>query len=571
MIRFRNPGTNYNHVIHIIRSIYEIYKYDPVSLNDLKDQSAKLGVITSHGYAGSKALLANKDKEKSKDGIYNNMKMYSEIFRLLGVLTPAYPNKSNPFLFTFIGQHLAMASDPLPLMEECFWGMCNPNQLTTKISYTEEVRFLKCTLRMMLDLGGTIYKHELCLGSMSVNDTNEKEYQDMICKIKEIRGSKERLTNAVSQLGDTLGMTVEAIDNCTRTPIGLMKYCGYVEDVFTSRLYNHKMKCLRITPKGIAAYKKYSRMKDIRLNDFEMVNEEKQNSLIRLGIYSMLKRAGFNMDSVESEMEYDKDILSNILQGRELLFSPCAVLRENRIAEVDDFRRDKNIHINIKRVANDPAGLYSTNDKKKKLLKANILANRDDIVLNDDVDIEFLNEVEKYKKKGCSKKEIVDIIFQNHYLDKKDVFYPLISTLFKIIGFDCITSRDGDNGSRYDAVIRDASRSIPIEIKSPTEEDVVNLKAIRQALENKIIMLSRDQERYPTNISISSLAVGYNLPNDRSDIQNMIEAIRDTYGIKIGVIGFKSLIILAILSLMDKKTIDKNQIFGMEGIVDANI
>ena len=42
-----------------------------------------------------------------------------------------------------------------------------------------------------------------------------------------------------------------------------------------------------------------------------------------------------------------------------------------------------------------------------------------------------------------------------------------------------------------DAYVKVNSVDIPIEIKSPTEEEFLSTKAVRQALENKIILLSR--------------------------------------------------------------------------------
>ena len=149
------------------------------------------------------------------------------------------------------------------------------------------------------------------------------------------------------------------------------------------------------------------------------------------------------------------------------------------------------------------------------------------------------------------------------------MFYPLISTLFKIIGFDCSFSRPGDNGARWDAIIDDPRRSIPIEIKSPTEEQHISIKAIRQALENKIILLSR--KTHVTEPDVTSLAVGYYLPNDRAEVSRLISDIKMTYGYKIGVIDLYSLLSMAISVLVDGKGIEKELLFSLEGLINANI
>lgn len=111
---------------------------------------------------------------------------------------------------------------------------------------------------------------------------------------------------------------------------------------------------------------------------------------------------------------------------------------------------------------------------------------------------------------------------------------------FRIIGVDCHKSRDGVNGERWDAMIRDSKRSIPIEIKSPTEEMHISVKAIRQALENKIILLSR--KTYITTEECSSYAVGYLAPNARAEVVDLISDIKTTFGYRIAVFDIESLI-----------------------------
>ena len=106
--------------------------------------------------------------------------------------------------------------------------------------------FFKTALRSFIDLGGTMYKHELCLGPMSVNDEtedsypDEESYQEMLSRIRSIRGNYRRLQTAFSDLADSLGMKTTPVDNCTRLPIALLKSCGYVESVTDRTLYNKK-------------------------------------------------------------------------------------------------------------------------------------------------------------------------------------------------------------------------------------------------------------------------------------------------------------------------------------------
>ena len=137
------------------------------------------------------------------------------------------------------------------------------------------------------------------------------------------------------------------------------------------------------------------------------------------------------------------------------------------------------------------------------------------------------------------------------------------------MGLRCSYSRTGDNGSRWDAIIEDEKRSIPIEIKSPTEEEHLSIKAIRQALENKIILLSR--KTFKTDKETSSLAVGYYLPNERAEVNTLIQDIKETYCYKIGVIDFKSLLSISVSILIENKGFDLEKLYNMEGLSNANI
>ena len=166
-----------------------------------------------------------------------------------------------------------------------------------------------------------------------------------------------------------------------------------------------------------------------------------------------------------------------------------------------------------------------------------------------------------------STEQIVKILVEEHREDNKGEFYPLVETLFRIIGVDCRKSRDGVNAERWDAMIRDAHKSIPIEIKSPGEEENVSIKAIRQALENKIVLLSR--KTYITDCQTSSFVVGYKAPNDRAEVAELIQNIKETYGYKIAVFDIASLFLMAVNIIVNKKGINIEKLYGLEGIVNV--
>ena len=80
---------------------------------------------------------------------------------------------------------------------------------------------------------------------------------------------------------------------------------------------------------------------------------------------------------------------------------------------------------------------------------------------------------------------------------------------------------------------------------------MLSVKAIRQALENKIILLSR--KPFPTTFDLSSMAIGFNAPNKRSDVYQLIEDIYQTYSINIAIADMRDLV-CAMLHCFKNKT-----------------
>ena len=571
MIRFRNPGTQYSTQIQVIKQLYAALGSQAYfTLDDMAVVIAQSKLMTAYGYAGDDAIRLSHTDQESMNSAKMNAKMYAEVFRMLGWVTPYSTESSYPLVFTYIGIHVALSvGDCSRLYEQCVLGINNPTQLTDNMSYTEKVRFFKCALRTLIDLDGMMYKHELCLGPMSINDEDEDEYQNMLRFIRSIRGDKRRLVSAFSDLADSLGVKLDPVDNCTRLPIAFMKSCNWVESVTDRTLYGRSMSCLRITEHGREVYDAIKDMHDMRLDEYEQLDEDTQKALIRLGTYSMLQRSGYDMSSVEEEIQADKSACMHIIGNKDLLFSPCQTLKRQRVEAA------LGIQLGVGTDSHHSFDTFESAVNEREALAAmqvwnlNIPEGAATELLTEPEDVDFLGRVNDLLASGYSSNEIVALLFEYYSDATQTTFYPLIATLFKIMGFKCSFSRPGDNGARWDAIIDDPVRSIPIEIKSPTEEQHLSIKAIRQALENKIILLSR--QTHSTTPEVSTLAVGYHMPNERAEVSRLISDIKATYGYKLGEIDLNSLLSLSISILVDEKGFDKEKLYELEGLMNARI
>lgn len=564
MIRFRNPGTQYSTQIQVFRELYKEYKDAPsFTLDDMAVTITKTMLMTAYGYAGDAALALSNTENDSLNSTKMNAKMYAEIFRLLGWIT-SEGTDSYPLVFTYIGEHVAIADDVLPLYEQCVLGINNPQEIMD-VKYDEKVRFFKAALFSLEDLDGVMYKHELCIGPMSINDLDNRQYQNMIKYIKGLRGNYKKYQTAYQQLCETLDVKPTLPDNSTRLPIAFMKTCNWVESKRTNQLYPPKsLSCLYITEHGKKVAKELKCLKDLRLDEFKRCTETEQYSLIRLGVYFMLKRAGYDIAPVEELILSDLKICEHILEGKELLFSPYQTLHhtivDNALGIKKTERTQSNKSIQLPEMNKTNSVISNI------LLKSN---KKNELNQHDPELMDFRNYVLNLQQKGFTSKEIVEKCFEERINDTQTKFYPFIAMLFRAMGLECYASRPGDNGARWDAIIINDKESIPIEIKSPTEEQHLSLKAIRQALENKIILLSR--KTFQTLPLTTTLAVGYFLPNDRAEVSGLINDFKLTYGYNIGVIDLKTLLIIVVSILCDGKTFELKQLFRLEGFANATI
>lgn len=561
MIKFRNPGL-YKTQVQIFKELYKEYKDVPhFSLDDMKNTIAKTRLMTAYGYSGDTALALSNTKNDSLNSTKMNQKMYAEVFRMLGWITSA-GKSSYPLVFTYLGEHIAEAEDTLPLYEQCALGINNPQEIID-VDYMEEVRFFKTALSTFTDLNGIMYKHELCMGPMSVNDTEHKDYKRMIASLQSIRGSYSRYEKAFGNLCHTLGMKYDSVDNSTRLPIDCMKACGWVESEYSREIYPPRsLKCLRLTEYGKRVATDVRGFKDLRLNEFKKYPKDKQQSLIRIGFYSMMKRAGYDISSVSDMVAHDMECCASILQGKELLFSPYQTLAGAVV--------DEALGLNSRSGEGVIRKEQITTISRTEAVISNISLICDlggTYILQDDETVTFFNRVIQLKRDGSQRNEIVDLCFREMEHATEPTFYPFVAMLFRIMGLNCHASRTGDNGARWDLIIEDSVESIPVEVKSPTEVLHLSLKAIRQALENKIILLSRRE--YPTLPDTTSLAVCYYLPKDRAESTNLINDIHIAYGVNIGIVDFHTLLTIAVTIIYDKKTFDISELNRLEGFANA--
>ena len=569
MIRFPNPSSDIDSLIRIFYEIFEaLNSQDFFSLDDVLLTLVERDLATSCGFMGEEALLLSTRPDRSRDPLYNQSKMYSELFKVLGWIHPL-ERKLN-FQFTYFGAHVVEAKlDPSAIFEQSALGIAYPNEIL-EVKGNYQLRPFATFLRTLKALGGLLARDELIVGPMCLdNDRNNQLFSNMVEEIKALRGSWQALDDKMNTVADQRNIKLNTMKNYTRFPLAVLRWMGWTESETNKVIYNKPVKFDKLTDNGYKALELIEGSKDIRKVDLEKVDRATKDAISRLSFYQILKRAGFDTDPIESTLVEDKILVANYLDSTNysILFSPFQELSSDYLRVIfPNLSGRETSKTPMKLFASHAYGsaaevLYSSVELKGETGFLIRESTSDGQNVDGEILDVFRETMERSKNLGTAIKYIM-----SQYADvNKDVFYPVVEKLFKVIGYDCELSRHGVNYKRSDAIIRSPKHSIPIEIKSPGEEKFLSVKAIRQALENKVILLARTA--YPTEFKDTSLVVCYNLPNNRSEVTSLINDVFEVYGIVIGIIDFRALLQIAGSQLFLEKGHNRGQLEKLHGII----
>ena len=309
--------------------------------------------------------------------------------------------------------------------------------------------------------------------------------------------------------------------------------------------------------------------KDLRKIDLEEIDRATKDAITRLSFYQILERANFDIDPVESVLAEDKVLVEKYVGSPDhpILFSPFQEFHSDYLYSIFPYssrREASKVPVELY-VSHAHGGTSEALYSSVGLIDATSLLveklNSDD----QDVGEEVLDVFKVPMERGWDLGISIEYIMSQYADANKEVFYPIVEKLFKAIGYDCELSKAGVNYKRWDAIIRSPKHWMPIEIKSPGEEKFLSVKAVRQALENKVILLARAASS--TEFKDTSLVVCYNLPNDRSEVNSLINDVFEVYGIVIGVIDFRTLLQIAGSHLLLKKEHNRNQLEKLRGFI----
>lgn len=569
MLRFPNPGSTINSFVEIFAAVFERLHGQVVDLDNLVEATVDANLATSCGHMGQKAIDRSTRSDRTRDPLYNQLKMYAELYRALGWLHPTEQSSLN-YTFTLLGhQVVAAGSHYLPLLEETVLGISYPSHVL-KVRSKHDLRPFSFILRTMLACDNALSRDEMIVCPMSAHSDRESGAVDnMAARVEVLRERPQTIQNALEYLSEELNIQINTLKNYTRWPIAIMRDCGWTEKCpLKFRKSNSTFEAHMLTEKGRAVAKRIATSHDLRVDQIDVLPFEEKSAISFRSHYNMLERAGFDLETVRGKLAIQETVFDRTLdrlkieRGKPFIFSPFQSLSVSDIKKIFPASEEA-IKAQSREAIVISGRVVGRGIHDHLFVKPQFVHKELGVDINTQVRQEELKAL--WKQHNRSDKKSAEAFVLSRAADTQGQFYPLVSQLFRILGFKSDYSRAGVNYQRWDACISLNTVSVPIEIKSPTEEVFLSTKAIRQALENKIVLLSRGGLN--TSIHITSLIVGYKLPNERGDMASLIDDIYSAFGIKIGVIDIETLVLLAVRSITSDLTIDDKQVGELRGFL----
>lgn len=569
MLRFPNPGSTIENFISVYGVAFERLNGRTADLDDIVAAVVAANLATSSGYMGEEAVARSTRADRSRDPLYNLLKMYAELFRTLGWLHPT-PQSALNFTFTLLGEQVVAAGrDFRALLEECVLGIVYPTPILT-VRGDFDLRPFAFILRVMAACDSHLSRDEMIIGPLSApSDRGKKNLDTVVAIIEAARESASASGKAVAAVSNARKIQVNTLQNYTRWPIALLRDLGWATRGPARFRNGRKYGTFHLTDKGQALAKRVGGSVDLRVDDVTQLAPKERKALAAVAHFRMLERSGFDIEPVGERIADAEAIAAPVFKqlgtdGRNLLFSPFQSLSLGDIADAFPARVQT---VQVAEVAGRAAVTAAPDGRDAR---SHLFVHPNMVAVEgagaggpDTLRVELTELLDTH-----GKIEVAAAAFaENHARDTQTAFYPLVTHLFQILGFKSDYSRAGVNYQRWDAYVMVDGYALPVEIKSPTEEIMLSTKAVRQALENKVILLSRGG--LETRPELASLVVGNRLPNERGEMSNLIDDVFKAFGLRLGVIDLTTLVHLALRAVRDGVTIDARQLSQLRGFLDV--
>lgn len=326
VFRFSNAVSDISKFIQTYKSIYQHFIPETsqghyFDHRDAYQFLANTGLASSLGAIGAEAIRRSERDDTSRDPLYNQHKMYSEMYRMLGWYEPG--TKQTNFNLPEYGYYIANFPDNA--VKELFGinvlHIVSPNPLTA-VKGGNILRPFPLLLRIMNRLGGIICRDEMILTVLACPSDRDSSYiQSAVKKILDLRTQGHAaLKRAIVDLMAENGLgSMATLQNYTRFPIATLKWMEWAQSENLKSIYRGtNVTCLNLSEKGRSLANTLENVTDIRYGELSQYSEDAIAAFVIWSNFFQLRKAGFCISDSYSEISILEEKASKILSDYSL-------------------------------------------------------------------------------------------------------------------------------------------------------------------------------------------------------------------------------------------------------------
>lgn len=354
ILRLPNPGSDFERFVALFQAIYREARrrdMDTFDLDFMMDAVAARALVSSGGAVGAEAVERSRIEDRPLDRMYNQVKMYSELFRMLGWVH-AEPDRRLQFRPTLFAQTIDSATVPLReeykcLLREMLLAITFPNPNTENRGIVNHRPYLR-TLQLLASVGGRLCRDEAILAVYSISDDRAEGVLDGASSVvTTVRGRTQDLTNALETFCSQNGVQVNTAQNYTRMLIGALTspIVDWCESYTNREDYERPVRgFMRLTENGQKWARFAVECADVRWADVAPYESRQRSAFVNLAFYAMFERCGFPLGAdvvaLMARAQVDCQVVLDglgIADYRRIVFSPVQEAPLGELASASEY------------------------------------------------------------------------------------------------------------------------------------------------------------------------------------------------------------------------------------------
>lgn len=344
VLRLPNPGSDLDRFVSTFALIAREAESRHFDLDFMTNVMTMHFQASSMGAHGEEAVRLSTRDDRTRDPLFNQSKMYSELYRMLGWIRSTLASHSTftvtPLGATVMHYHFSAGAETKGLVAESFISVVFPNPSTTNVGIVNHRPFAQL-LKLAYFLGGEITRDEMIIGVLSVtNDLKPNTIEDNVQIILQLRQkNKQAASKLVNEIADKNNLQVNTLENYTRLPVAILgsEFLGWGKGVYSNTTYagREKIKVIQLTETGISKAKAITKSKDLRMTSLAKVSRDERAWLSLYGYYAMALRAGIADQEVLSMLEISNAKIHMLLKSCKIS-TPELLIFNPSLQEEDD-------------------------------------------------------------------------------------------------------------------------------------------------------------------------------------------------------------------------------------------